>query len=309
MNTITSACNHTSDTDQPSISGEMSVDGSLLDKESPPPYITFRKGISNINDTDLREQFRTEFKKMQTDIKCMLEAWFTKQDERFSLLLTEFEGVKASIHFMSENYDDLEKKTRDVASRVSAIEKKLSSPQANEQRVVVLEAKLEAMEQKSRSCNAEISNLPEKRGENLIAITETISKVIKQPLSLRDIIAIHRVPQMNPDSNRPKNIIVKFSSKILRDNFIAAARLKKGISSEELMIHGTPQKVYINEHLTLQNKKLFRQAREIAKQNGNRFVWIKHGVILVRADISEAAFAIRTEHDLSKIKPYSSSAR
>lgn len=283
----------------------MSVDGSLIEKESPPPYVTFRKGISHNSEANLRETYRDDFNKLQMDIKGMLDSWFTKHDEKFTVLLSEFEGVKSSIQFMSDKYDDLEKKSRDVASRVSALEEKLSSPLASDQRIGVLEAKLEAMEQKSRSCNIEISNLPEKRGENLMAIIETISTVIKQPLSPRDIITIHRVPQMNANTTRPKNIIVKLTSQVLRDNFLAAARLKKGITTEELQINGTSNKVYINEHLTFKTKTLFRQAREAAKQHGYRFVWIKHGVILVRADVPEHAFAIRSEQDLSKIKPYS----
>ncbi|KAJ8704325.1 hypothetical protein PYW08_013049 [Mythimna loreyi] len=281
----------------------MSVDGSLIEKESPPPYVTFRKGMS-CNDVP---NWRDELKEFQANIKSMLETCLTKQDEKFSLLLSQFDDVKTSIKFISDKYDSLEEKSKDVAYRVKKLEDKISSPEASEQRIAALEAKLEVAEQKSQNCNIEISNLPEKRGENLISILENISSLIKQPLSARDVIAIHRVPQMNPKSTKPKNIVVKLSTQILRDNFVAAARLRKGITSKELQLSGNPQKIYINEHLTLQKKKLFRQTKETAKQNGYRFVWIKHGVILVRADVPEPAFIIRSEEDLSKIKPYNKS--
>uniref|UniRef100_A0A2A4JD31 FP protein C-terminal domain-containing protein n=1 Tax=Heliothis virescens TaxID=7102 RepID=A0A2A4JD31_HELVI len=301
MNTKNSTYDHIDDDGDTSRAGEMSIDGSLIEKESPPPYVTFRKGVTNV-EMDLS----VEFKKFQAIMKSMLENYLTKHDEKFTTLLSEFEGIKSSIQFISNQYDSLEENTKKISSRVSKIEEKISSPQAVEPRIAVLEAKLEAAEQKSRNCNVEISNLPEKRGENLISILENISILIKQPVLARDVITIHRVPLMNSKSTRPRNIVVKLSNQILRDNFIAAARLKKGITTEELKMNsnGNSQKIFINEHLTLHVKKLFRQTKEAAKENGHRFVWIKHGTILVRADTSEPAFTIRSEEDLSKIKPY-----
>lgn len=301
MDTVNSTFDQISNVDNPPRSGEMSVDGSLIEKESPPPYVTFRRGLACSKESDWRD----ELKEFQANIKSMLETCLLKQDEKCALLLSKFEDVKSSIKFISDKYDGLEVKLKNFDSRVTQLEEKVSSPEVVQQRIATLEAKLEAAEQKSRNCNVEISNLPEKRGENLMSILESIAILIKQPLSPRDVIAVHRVPLMDPKSSKPKNIVVKLSGQILRDNFIAAARLKKGITSEELKLSGNPQqKIYINEHLTLQNKKLFRHTKEIAKQNGYRFVWIKHGVILVRADIPEAAFTIRSEKDLSKIKPY-----
>ncbi|XP_028178575.1 uncharacterized protein LOC114366013 [Ostrinia furnacalis] len=235
-------------------------------------------------------------------MSTMMEKWFGKHDATLSRLLKEFEEVKTSVRFLSDKYDNLEKNTIDVRNRVQAFEKKMES---NEPRIADLEAKLESMEQRARNCNLEISNLPEKRGENLISIIENIAQVIKLPMSTRDIVNIHRVPQSSPNITRPKNIVVKFASQITRDNFISATRLNKGLESEQLNIQGPSRKIYINEHLTLNSKKLFRKARDLAREAGFKFAWIKHGVILVRADVTTPAFAIRTEKDLSKLKPNS----
>lgn len=303
MNTMNSTYDHTSDVADSPCPGEMSIDGSLIEKESPPPYVTLRKGMTGNCDMDWREVLHD----FQTNMKSIVENCLKKQDEKFSILLSEFEGIKTSIKFISDKYDHLEEKSKDFARRISKLEEKVSSPQEAEQRIALLETKLEAAEQKSRNCNVEISNLPERRGENLMCILENISSLIKQPLLPRDVIAIHRVPLLNPKSTKPKNIVVKLASQILRDNFIAAARLKKGVTTEDLKLSSNPQKIYINEHLTLQKKNLFRRTKEIAKQNGHRFVWVKHGIILVRADVAEAAFTVRSEEDLCKIKPYKTS--
>ncbi|KAL4701879.1 hypothetical protein ACJJTC_005176 [Scirpophaga incertulas] len=169
-----------------------------------------------------------------------------------------------------------------------------------------LQSKLADLEQKSRNCNVEICNLPEKRGENLVAIVERIAKVINIPLSSHDINGVHRVALMDPKSSRPRNIILKLCSQIKRDNFVSAVRLIKGITTDKLEISGPPRSIYVNEHLTLANKKLFRQVREAALCGGYRYVWIKNGTILVRAKDTSPAFAIRSEKELCKIKPITS---
>lgn len=283
-------------------SREMSLDtdGSLIEKE--PTYITFRKGVTNSQDSDIRLELKT----FQDNMMLKLDTWFAMQNQKFLDLLKSFEDVKTSIKFISDKYDELDKRTKEVCNSVHEVKE---NTQMHDSRIAILEARLESMEQRARSCNIEISNLPERRGENLVAIMESLSSVIKQPVSVRDIISIHRVPQVSSTSSRPKNVVVKFSSQLLRDNFISAVRQNKGITTDQLNMQGTTQKVYVNEHLTLQNKKLFRQVRDKAKQNGYRFVWIKHGVVLTRADVTTAAIAIRSERELHKITPYNSSKK
>lgn len=275
----------------------MDIDGSLIDKESPPHFVTFRKGATNTEVQDLR----TELQTYQSNIISTLDKWFTKQDEKFSKFIEDFNDIKTSIQYFNDKYEDLKIKTEETTNRVTTLENRYTEIQANSLRVTYLEAKFDVMEQQARQCNIEIGNLPEKRGENLAAILEDIGVLIKYPVNKQDIVSIHRVPQANSNSTRPKNVVVKLSSRLLRDSFVSAVRLHKGFTSEQLNIPGLSHKIYVNEHLTLRNKGLFRQARETAKQRGFRFVWVKHGSILVRRDETSPVFAVRTEHDLSKI--------
>ena len=52
--------------------------------------------------------------------------------------------------------------------------------------------------------------------------------------STSDVTTIHNISQITLKCTTPKNIIVKLSSEILRDNVIAAARVITEITSEEL---------------------------------------------------------------------------
>ena len=131
---------------------------------------------------------------------------------------------------------------------------------------------------------------------------ELLGTAINFPTSQKDIISIHRVQHAQQTSNRPKNIIVKFSSRIIRDNLLSAYRLAKELKSDQIGISGSPTRVYINEHLTLKTKQLFRQCKEAAKQNNFKYVWVKNSTVLVRERDGTASFAIRTLDDIRKIK-------
>ncbi|XP_028173189.1 uncharacterized protein LOC114362118 [Ostrinia furnacalis] len=297
MTTLNSTFGHCEDSVNPMQSGDMSIDGPSIDKESPPRYVTFRKGMANSDVLELRNDFQT----FQTTMLNMLESWFNKQDEKLAKFMKDFENIKTSIKYMNDSFEEIKSKTEDVAKRVSELEK--HSANSNDSlRLLQLEDKIDAMEQQARMCNVEISNLPEKRGEDLPAILENLAAHIKMPLNKQDIVSIHRVPQATAGSTRPKNIIVKLTSRLLRDNFIAAVRLNKGIDSPQLGISGTPYKIYVNEHLTLKKKNLFRETRETARKHGFRFVWVKHGTILVRASETTPIIAIRSDKDLSKME-------
>lgn len=275
-------------------------DISMLEKESPPDYVTFRQKLATSEIDDLRK----DFKFSQESLLCSIKDMFSKQDHRLTCMAQDFDEVKKSLHFISEKHVELDKRTLESEKRIAVLESKSSHYDGHGKQILLLETKLDAFEQQVRQNNVEITNLPEKRSENLVTILTTICDKIKLPITTSDILAIHRVPHAKHQESRPKNIIVEFSSKTLRDNFLAAARRSRNITSESLNITGTSHNIYFNEHLTLKNKLIFREAREAARKHGYRFVWPKHGSVLVRADEKSPVFAVRSvEEVLQKIKP------
>lgn len=166
-----------------------------------------------------------------------------------------------------------------------------------------LMSKLDYLDQNARQCNLELCNLPERRHENLLSIVEKIGSKINININTKDIVSIHRVPHAHQNNNKPKNIIVKLSSRILRDNILSAFRLCKGLTSDQLDISGTSSRIYMHEHITLKRKQLFRDCKSMATTHNYKFVWIRHGTILVREKEQSKAIAIRSHQDLSKIKP------
>lgn len=137
---------------------------------------------------------------------------------------------------------------------------------------------------------------------------DNISANLKFSLCQKEVVAIHRVPHAQKENYKTKNIIIKLTSRILKDNLLSKFRLVRGLNTEQLGFTGTPQLIYnMHEHLTLKKKQLFRQVRKAARQHNFKYVWVKHATILVRETDSEPAIAIRSTQDISKIKPNSRS--
>lgn len=282
------------------LSCEMCVDTSIIEKDSPPQYVTHRRGADSGSIMDLRAEMKADLKAFESSLSSMLNIGFSKQEARLAQFTDDFNDIKTSIKFIGDKYDDLKSKHDDMATRVTKLESETKETQKNTSCIADLGARLDMMEQQARQCNLEVCNLPEKRGENLMALFLDITAAVKEPVIKSDIVAIHRVPQATAAGNRPKNIIVRLATRQMRDSVVSAVRLHKGITSEQLGITGSSHRIYINEHLTLKNKDIFRRAREAAKQHGFRFVWIKHGVILARRNETSPVFAVRFEADLAK---------
>lgn len=232
-------------------------------------------------------------------VNVILEAEISRLSTTINQTLKQFsqqlDDIQESINYVNNRQDLFE-------NRLKLVEESSASTGTIPGQIASLENKIEQMEQQARQFNLEISNLPEHRGENLILLLGKIGTIIKHPISSTDIVSAHRVPHIDSKNPHPKNVIVKLTSKILRDNIITAAKAFKGIKSDMVMTSGTPRTIYLNEHLTPKNKLLFRLCRDAAKKHNFKYVWVKHGTVLVRQTDSSPIFAVRTEHEVDKIK-------
>lgn len=265
-------------------------------------HVDMRDQFTNINTniSNLRDEFNnlsSTSAQIQNDLKELRSEFTgTKKDlislntkhQELSQAVTE---LQSAVNFNSANNIDNMKRIEEIEARV-----KTSASET----IFLLENKIDRLEQHARQCNIEIGNLPEKRGENLVVIFESIASAINIPLMQRDIVAIHRVPHAHTQNSRPKNVIVKLSSRLLRDNVLSAYRLSKGITSDRVGLSGTQCRIYMNEHLTLRNKELFRKSRDAAKTNKFKYVWVRNATVLVKETDDSSTIAIRSEDDISR---------
>ncbi|CAG9819880.1 unnamed protein product [Phaedon cochleariae] len=191
-----------------------------------------------------------------------------------------------SVSFCSDKISDFEKSLDDVKVLMRKFEELKRDNNNMKKEISNLNSRVNELEQHSRSKNIVIQGVPENNNENLISIVEQISNFLG--VEVKDNVEFaNRVQSMKPVPGKPKNIVVGFASKILRDQVIALAKQKRKNSSNPkngIKINEIIESVYINEHLTSNNQSLLREAKEAARTKNFKFVWVKNGNIFMRKD-------------------------
>nr|XP_022911404.1 uncharacterized protein LOC111422435 [Onthophagus taurus] len=196
-----------------------------------------------------------------------------------------------SVQFCSQRVTDFEATVKRFQDQLKIIDKLNAENMSLRKQVDDLSGRVGDLEQYSRRNNLELQGVPEKDNEDLLMVLKTMGDFIGVPVSSTDVDAAHRVPHGpgNQNQNRgtnPKGIVVRFCSRLTRDNFLAAAKLKKRSgppgSPPGLSIDGVSECCFINEHLTPANKFLLSNVRKAAREKGYKFVWTRDCRVYVR---------------------------
>lgn len=212
-------------------------------------------------------------------------------------IIPELSDIKTSIDFV-------DRKVEDLSDRITKMEKDIQSLQNTkvemehlQSRVHNLEAQLKENEQRSRLNNIEIKGVPVTKSENLFDIIAKIGTHVKCTIPKEQINYIARVPMRNDKLN--KTIVVAVHSRYIKDDFVAAA--KKCTTTAADLGFQDSTRVFINDHLTLDNKVLLNKTKNLSRERGFAFTWVKGCKIFVRKNPTSPVIAIRAESDLKKL--------
>ncbi|KOB74690.1 Uncharacterized protein OBRU01_08030 [Operophtera brumata] len=101
-------------------------------------------------------------------------------------------------------------------------------------------------------------------------VTEHIG-VALEPL---DIEFAHRVqPRSTVNASHARPIVVRFRQRISKDRVVAAARKHRNMTARDMGIGGESNKIFVNEHLTKENKILLGLCKRQAKEANYRSEW------------------------------------
>lgn len=132
-----------------------------------------------------------------------------------------------------------------------------------------LEKRVRELEQYSRKNNVELKGVPCTQGEDCVAILQAVGNKIECPVSKDDIDIAHRVPS----ASDAKNLIARFTSRAKKAEFISKAR-KARLQTHDIGFRGAESRpIYVNDHLTQENKRLFAKALSLKKEKRWQFLW------------------------------------
>lgn len=228
---------------------------------------------------------------------CFADSSHTLQEIRAELRqIREQQAVLLqSVNFCSDKISDFESQIAKLNDCIKKTDQVHGDNKRLRSDLETLQAKFNDLEQVSRINNIEIQGIPERKDENLIHVVEKIGEYIDFKVNPSIIDYTHRVQAYQNSPNKVKNIIVRFVSRGDRNRFLLAAKTKRIASgySPKMTLSGVSDEFYINEHLTVSNKILYKQVRLAAKEKQYKYVWVKNGTIFCRKSDSSNIKVIR----------------
>ncbi|CAG5001597.1 unnamed protein product [Parnassius apollo] len=238
------------------------------------------------------DNMRKEYTEIKTDIvRLKIQQVATQK---------EINSLQQSVQFNADQQDEQAKKIETLAvdtKKTREIEMEIVKIK---QQNMQLQSQLNSSEQRERLSNIEIVGVPECKSENLQDLILNIRKHIGVDIPPNDILQVNRVSPKIKLQGRPRVIIAKMRTRLLKDNIISRDR-KARITSRDIDVTGESRPIYINEHLTSFNKQLLKKCKELAKIKQHQFVWVKNGLIFVRKNDNSPALKIISEEDLKKL--------
>lgn len=230
-------------------------------------------------ETREQPQVTTLVKSMLTEIQTLRESV-----EFLSNMVTDFEGKLTKFNELMKSHEAIKQENTQLRKEVSTLSKRVDN-----------------MENLHRANNIEIHDIPEKSNENLSEVISKIGAFLGCPLDKNAIDSVFRVQTLNP--NKPKNIVVKFTSKTSRDLFLTNAKHMRRNEkfNRGFKLEGLAEKFFINEHLSSATKVLLKETKETAKRNSYKFVWVQNGNILVRKNEASKLIQISKSKDLDQL--------
>ncbi|XP_053609110.1 uncharacterized protein LOC128674541 [Plodia interpunctella] len=245
------------------------------------------------------QEIRSEMKNIREEhmeIRKTIQDLYNSNAETKTLVTS----LQTSVQFCTDQYEDLNKKVETLKER-NKVHSNLQvefDKLANNYRQLQIE--LNANNQRDRLLNLEIVGVPEFKDENITELVLTVAAQAGVDITANDIVEANRVTPRNTQQGRPRNLVIKMKSRVIKDNIISGAR-KNRLSTRSLNIPGASKPVYVNEHLTYYNKQLLKKCKETANNKHFQFVWIRHSRIFMRKADGCPPVQILSEKDLSKL--------
>lgn len=194
-----------------------------------------------------------------------------------------------------------------LISRIDILEKKLECRDKEIENLKLtvnqMQETIDFQAQRLVQNEIEVIDVPEIANESVYHIAVITAKKMGVDLSENDIDEAYRAGPRRISTDKAEKparpLVIRLLRKKKRDELIKAAKMRRNISSSDI-VPGTTKKIYVNERLTTNNRRLFRETRLRSRQYKFRFCWIKDGRIYVRKEENKPAIAIRSAMDLDQ---------
>lgn len=228
-------------------------------------------------------------------------------------LAEELAEIKNSLNFMSEEISEVVKQQRTLTGLMEEIRELKATIKHKDQRIEMLEQRVDDLEQYSRADDLVITGLETKHQsyaraaglagdqqgeeappEELHTLEQQVIQFLTNKniyLESQQISACHTLPRK--DKKTKPRIVVKFVNRKHKVEVLKQAKKLKGTG------------VYVNEHLTKKNAEIAWNGRILRKQNKIQATWTRNGKVFIRLNgppEQSKVLVVRNLRDLDQYK-------
>lgn len=248
---------------------------------------------STVESTMITKEFLVQvLENLKTEVFGELKSYSTKLDK-----------VESALDFLSNNVDKANKLLEEVKKDYVEIRKQNDGLILENKQLKTsmsdLKDKVRVLEQYSRRTNLEISGLPETRNENTFALLRDVGNAIGEEIHENEVMAAHRVPSFN--KKRPGAVVVQFLYRPQRDQWLSSFRRKKTLTANEVNSAFPNERVYINEHLSPENKQFLAEVKKKCREMNIKYVWTREGKFYVKRNDNQRTHKINKLEELAHV--------
>lgn len=234
----------------------------------------------------------------------MMEGWKNDLSGELKSVRKEMADMSASMQFLSDGMDSTNTIMSEIKSQLSSLQKENSALKLENKWMKTelenMKERMRSIEQYSRRTNLEISGLPVTPKENVEELVQDVGKALGVELKESQVITAHRIPSYKKD--RTPAVIVQFTTKGQREAWIGKYKQKKILTADEVNAAFTKQRVYVNEHLTPENKQFLAKLKEKCRNIGFKYAWCRDGKFFVRKSDGERCTKINSYDEMDQLK-------
>lgn len=228
--------------------------------------------------------------------------------KEMSSLKEELGNMKGFIEHANAKYDEISKKLdefevdKDKYTKENKLLKK--TIENLDEKVRKLESQSNDVRQYTRRDCVEIHGIPTSKDEDTNYIVKQVGDMMEVYLGDNDISISHRLPVGKKYKGKVSTpaIIVKFVKRDIKDKFYKARNRLKNCTTDEIPGVEAKNRIFINESLTEENRRVFNECLKFRREKKFAFIWTSNGITYMRKNKDSNAIVVKSMEDLSKVK-------
>lgn len=238
----------------------------------------------------------------------MFDEFKKEMFNEFKSTRSEMGEMSSSMQFLSDKVDASNTLMNEIKLELVSLKKENTElkekNEALSKTVSDLRERMRNIEQYSRKNNIELCGVPTTPGEDVKLIVKDLGAALGLEIDSSHIAAAHRVPSYNKE--RLPSVIVQFYDQSLKESLLVKfreARAKSDHLTADKINKALPRgRVYVNDHLSPENKQFLAKLKSKCKDIGYVFVWCRDGKFFVRKAAGEKVLKVSSWDEIDKLK-------